>query len=117
MRRLLSAGSLPLIAVLAGACSDAGPSTMSQVGFNTATQSPPVAASTGAAFAVNGTPESFTDLSGNVLVINGVELVLREIELHRAGAVTDCAPGTSDECEELEIGPVLLDLPLGTPGA
>jgi hypothetical protein len=106
---------LPLaaFALTAGACSDSGgPSTPGQLSFNTATQA--AAASIGS-FAVVGSPETFTDGS-NTLVINSVQLVLREIELHKAGVVEDCAAAVDDECEELEIGPVLVDLPLGTPG-
>jgi hypothetical protein len=116
MRGQLSrAATLSLLCVIAGGCSDAGPSNSSQVSFNLATMPAPAAVS-GAALSVNGTPETFIDGS-NTLVINKVELVLREIELHRAGAVTDCATGGSDDCEELEIGPLLIDVPLGTPGA
>ena len=116
MRRLLiRGGSLALLALGAVACSDAGPSNLNQLGFNLATQ-PAQAAVRGASYGIIGTPETFTDGS-NTLVINKVELVLREIELHRTGALADCATGVSDDCEELEIGPVLFDVPLGTPGA
>jgi hypothetical protein len=117
MRRpLMRAGSLPLIAFLAGACSDAGPSTQNQLSFNLATQTATSPAAARGSFAVVGTPETFSD-GTNTLVISKVELVMREIELHRAGAAADCADGVSDDCEELELGPVLVDLPLGTPGA
>jgi hypothetical protein len=116
MRRLLTrAGSLSLLAVLAGGCSDAGPSNQSQVSFNLATQAAPAAAA-GASLGIIGTPETFTD-GTNTLVVTKVELVLREIELHRADALADCATGVSDDCEELEFGPLLVDVPLGTPGA
>jgi hypothetical protein len=107
---------LPLaaLALAAGACSDSGgPSTQGQVSFSTATQSASLAS--GGSFEVVATPETFTD-GTNTLVINGVQLVLREIELHKAGVVSDCATSVDDDCEELEIGPILLDLPLGTPG-
>jgi hypothetical protein len=118
MRGPLSrAASLTLACVIAGGCSDAGPSTSSQVSFNVATLPAPAAIS-GTAFVVNGTPETFMDGTGNTLVINQVQLVLREIELHRTGAVGECASsGVSDDCEELEIGPMLVNVPLGTPGA
>ncbi|HET9465770.1 MAG TPA: hypothetical protein VFO71_09585 [Gemmatimonadales bacterium] len=116
MRRLsIRAGSLALLALAAGGCSDPGPSNLNQLSFNLATRPAPAAVG-GTSFGIVGTPETFTDGS-NILVVNKVELVLREIELHRAGAVADCATGVSDDCEELEIGPLLLDLPLGTPGA
>lgn len=116
MHRLsIRAGSLALLALAAGGCSDAGPSNLNQMSFNLATRPAPSAVR-GASFAITNTPESFTD-GTNTLLISKVELVLREIELHRAGAVSDCATGVSDDCEELEIGPLLLDVPLGTPGA
>ena len=56
-------------------------------------------------------------LGGNTLVVDRVQLVLREVELKRARGTADCSSssgsGRSDDCEELEIGPFLLDLPLG----
>ena len=115
MRRLLPSGFLSLLAVLAGGCSDAGPSNQSQLSFSLATQAAPAAVA-GTSLGVIGTPETFTD-GTNTLVVTKVELVLREIELHRVGALADCAEGASDDCEELELGPVLVDVPLGTPGA
>jgi hypothetical protein len=110
--RLLPVAALALVA---GACSDAGgPSTQGQVSFNTATQAG-VAASN-ASLALVGTPETFTD-GTNTLVISGVQLVLREIELHKAGGVAECAGVVEDDCQELELGPVLVDVPLGTAGS
>jgi hypothetical protein len=116
MRRLVArSASLALLALAANACSDAGPSTTSQVSFNVATQAAP-AAVRGSALGVVSTPETFTD-GTNTLVISKVELVAREIELHRAGVTADCTPGVSGDCEELELGPVLIDVPLGVAGA
>ena len=115
MPRLMSrATAVAALALVGGACSDAGPSNMAQVSFNLATQPAPAAVK-GVAFADVGTPETFTDGS-NTLVINQVELVLREIELQRAGVTSECSD-ISDDCEKLEVGPVLLDVPLGTTGA
>lgn len=102
------------LALVAGACSDAEPSNLAQLRFNLATQPAPAAVN-GAAVATSSTPETFTDGS-NTLVINQVELVLREIEVRLAGVTSECA-GVSDDCEKLEVGPILLDLPLGTSGA
>ena len=112
------AGTLALSAVAACGCSNgAGPSSTNQLNFNLATRAAPAAinAAAGASFSL-GTPETFTD-GANTLVITQVQLVLREIELHRAGAVAECAGSASDDCAELEFGPVLVDVPLGTPGA
>jgi hypothetical protein len=101
------------------ACSDSGsPSTGGQVNFNLATKaaSAPAAAARSMSFATVGTPETFTDGS-NTLVIDQVQLVLREIELKRADATANCGESpSSDGCEKLELGPVLLDLPLGGTG-
>ena len=101
------------------ACSDSGgPSAGGQVNFNLATKAAtaPAAAIHGMSFATVGTPETFTD-GTNTLVINQVQLVLREIELKRAEATVNCGESAGgDACEELELGPVLLDLPLGGTG-
>jgi hypothetical protein len=114
-RSLMRPAPLTLLALMAGACSDAGPSNLSQVTFNLATQATSAAAKS-SAFGIIGTPETFTD-GTNTLVINSVQLVLREIELRKAGAATECSEGSSDDCAELELGPVLVDLPMGTAGA
>lgn len=78
-----------------------------------------------AATAQVGGSETFAD-GTNTLVISSVEVVLRKVELKRADAdePAGCAMSTSGitasedgECgeqnEELEAGPVLVDLPLG----
>src|SRR3954451_23468004 len=88
--------SLAALAGSAGACSNSGgPSTQSQVSFNVATQP----ATSGVSATIVGTPETFTD-GTNTLIVNGVHLVLREIELHRAGAVSDCVASAGDDCEK-----------------
>lgn len=98
------------------ACSDSGsPSSQAQVNFSVATR-PAAAGSTAAiAAATVGTPETFTDAS-NTLVINQVQLVLREIELKPVKATAACGGSEADGCEKLELGPLLLDLPLGGTG-
>jgi hypothetical protein len=106
---------LAVLALVASGCSDAGgPSTPGQLSFNLATHSSPSAAA-GTSASMSGTPETFTD-GTNILVLTQVQLVMRRIELHRAGAA-ECADVTSDDCQELEFGPILADLPLGTAGA
>lgn len=105
-------------AVLITACGDSGssPSSSPQVNFNLATRAAPAGASA-ASLAAVGTPEQFTDGAGNVLVIEQVQLVLREIELKRVETTTTCGEAVSGEaCEKLEAGPLLLDLPLGGAG-
>ncbi|MEA2724836.1 MAG: hypothetical protein QOH59_2607 [Gemmatimonadales bacterium] len=103
---------LAVVALVASACSDAGaPSTSGQVGFNLASR----ASVTGAAASVAGAPESFTD-GTNTLVLSQVELVMRRIELRKVGAAA-CGESVSDDCQELEFGPRLVDVPLSTAGA
>jgi hypothetical protein len=74
----------------------------------------------------SGTPETFTDGGNNTLVISRVEFVLRKVELKRTEAdeQSGCASSTptitateeacrEEDDDELEAGPVLVDLPLG----
>jgi hypothetical protein len=106
---------LAAVALMASGCSDAGgPSTPGQLSFNLATRVAPAAPATAPA-SLSATPETFSDGS-NTLIVSRVELVLRRIELHRTG-LADCGDQAGDECEELEFGPILADLPLGTAGA
>lgn len=104
--------ALPLIAVLAGCTGDAtGVPAARSVGVSFSTSSLTAAPSVSSALRSNVTVTG----SGNTLVITRVQMVLREIELKQS-ATAVCAAGTSSEsCEELKIGPVLVDLPL-TPG-
>jgi hypothetical protein len=96
-----------LATTVLAACDAGGPSTSAQVNFSVATQP--------AASASSGSSETFTDGS-NTLVIDRVQLVLREIELKRIEATTSCDDSGHDACERLELGPILLDLPLGAGG-
>ncbi len=113
------AALLAAIAIIASGCSDAGnsPTTDPQVNFSLATRSAAAAPLAAAPSFVVAAPESFTD-GTNTLVLDQVDLVLREIELKKSDATTSCSESQGDdECEELEFGPVLLSLPLGTAGA
>jgi len=120
MRRssLGTAAALATLASLA-ACSDVGgPSSGGQLNFNLATK--PAATPAASAGVVSasfvGTPETFSD-GTNTLVIDRVQLVLREIELKREEATVSCGDESGgDSCERLEVGPILLDLPLGGTG-
>jgi hypothetical protein len=89
-----------------------GPTTASsvQVSFATRATGAPLLSATGLA--------SDTQIvGGSTLIITQVELVLRQVEMKGTAANT-CVSGEEDDddCEEFEIGPVLVDLPL-TPGA
>jgi hypothetical protein len=105
---VLSLLTLPMLA----ACSDGtGPSgnDIGRVRLSITTGARPGAAPSLAA------AETYT-LGGTTLVLTRVQLVLKEIELKRAEESATCeddsALGDSDDCEEFEVGPVLLDLPL-----
>ena len=130
---LLGAVSL---AVLASACSDSsGTGDNATIVFNVATQ-----AAAGVPLAMSGTPDTLID-GANVLVIDTAQLVIRDIKFDlvedgvcndddddsddgrsgsdddlRAAHFTDDDDDEDDDCDELRIGPYLLDLPLG-PGA
>jgi len=106
------AGVLTIAGALA-ACDSSGPaSTGSQVQFNLATRGVSAAAP---AAGIMSAPVSFGD-STDTLVINQVQMVVREVELKQSGMQTDttACTGAHDGCEELESGPYLLDLPLST---
>jgi hypothetical protein len=109
MTRFMLTSVAALATTVLAACDSGGPSTSAQVSLSVATQ--PAAAPTAAA-----APETFTDGS-NTLVIDRVQLILREIELKRVESATPCDNSGPGSCEELELGPILLDLPLGGGGA
>lgn len=100
--------SVATLAMLA-ACSDSsGPAgTGRQVAFSVATSEN--TALPGRASAMG--PET-VGAGNDTIVFTSVQLVLREIELNHVGG-SACDSTLSDDCEELEIGPLLLDLPLG----
>jgi hypothetical protein len=91
------------------------PGTTAVVSFNLAVRPAEAAASRPAA---SIEPYTITDESGNILTFDTVELVLREIELKRADRDVVCGEDDSDsddgddDCEALEFGPTLFDLPL-----
>jgi len=105
------------VALLLTACSDAGsgPAGDAQVSLNLATRT--AAAVTGAA--ALSAPETYTDAGGNTLEIDRVQLVFREIELENETHESTCEAASSSEgeCAEIELGPFLVDLPLGVGGA
>lgn len=95
-------------ALLWMACSDAsGPGTQPGVSLSFSTGSS--AAAPG--FYASIMADTMTD-GQNELIIDRAEVVLREIELERV-ETGECDSSTaSDDCEEFEVGPVLIDLPL-----
>ena len=106
--RIAAAGVLGLVA-LAACSSTGGPNTGGRtLAFQLATQ--PAATAPGMA-ALTGQE---TLAAGNdTIVVNQVQVVLRRIELERAGGSPCDTLAAHDDCEDVETGPVLLDLPLG----
>src|SRR5438067_1896827 len=123
------------------ACTDgAGPRGAGKVSLALSTVQPSTSPSTVAAPGLSaslqaGGPETFTDASNNTLAISSVELVLRKVELKpvdratcdessQATVATAASDGhdgndgnemndADEDCDELEAGPILVDLPLG----
>lgn len=118
MRRFLAVSGSLLAATVTACAGDSGNSPM--VRFNLATHR---GAAGGSALME---PVTVTD-GVNTLVIEAVQMVVREIELKRedddacddgvvgSGSGDDGASLSDDDdgCEEFEIGPILFDLPLG----
>jgi len=136
--RSSSAVILAASVLLLAGCSDAGTGTTADaiVRFNVATSASAAAAG---AMALTGTPDTLTD-GTNTLVIDTAQMVLRDIKFHMAETAV-CSDSSSNEdpndsgdhgdssstgdinmlhdddgndsdCDELRIGPYLLDLPL-----
>jgi hypothetical protein len=128
-----------------GACSsdpNAPGAVQSRMQLRAASRSTTTPTSRTAAFDItSSTPGTFTD-GTNTLVLTKAQLVLRKIEMKRADAtVTACADvqmsadmsgpgsgesepgddhgddGVADDCEEVELGPVLFDVPVASAGA
>jgi hypothetical protein len=102
-------------AALLGACSSSnGPSSAGrQVAFQLATRS---GAAAPAKALLAG--QEILAAGSDTIVVTGVQMVLRRIELERAAASPVCdSLLADDDCEELKAGPVLLDLPLGVGAA
>ena len=123
------------------ACTDgAGPRGAGKVSLALSTVQPSTSPSTVAAAGLSaslqaGGPETFTDASNNTLAVSSVELVLRKVELKpveraacdessQATVATAASDGhdgndehemndADEDCDELEAGPILVDLPLG----
>lgn len=114
IRRFTLAGVAGVFAI--AACSG-GPDTTPRVGFALSTRATPVAAP-GLGTAAPFMSEVYTDTSGDTLSLDSVFVVVRKLELKRTVAIAcDSLSTSEDGCEELKLGPFLIDLPLGTAGA
>jgi len=102
LRKTLIAATLPLLA----ACSTGTEPTGTSVSLSFTTRAP-----SGPAFSIQHGADTLTDAQ-NQLVITSAQVVMREIELERVD-VADCDVEPEPEgCDDFEIGPVLVDLPL-----
>ncbi|MCX5760623.1 MAG: hypothetical protein NTW72_03820 [Gemmatimonadetes bacterium] len=115
MMKLWQAGLTFCVMASATACKDStGPAAGSPVSLSFSTKAVnsggAIVQANGAAFDVAVTG------GGNTLIITRVQMVLRKIELKRSNTVAcpDTDSSHSEACEELRIGPMLLDLPLST---
>ncbi len=103
--RSIAAFGMLAIAGLAGCADSTGIAGMRPVSLSFSTMSPSAPVASRASFALVGTADP--------IVITRAQLVLSKSELERVGA--SCAAPTTtheDECPELKLGPMLVDLPL-----
>jgi hypothetical protein len=106
--RSLVSSLLPATMLLLAACSEStGPNGSPQVSLSFSTSGASAAAQ---AVMYGAFADVVTD-GQNTLVIDQVEVVLREIELKRIDASCDQAID-EDDCSKFEVGPMLVDLPL-----
>ncbi len=103
------------VLALAGACKD---STNPLVGTGQAVSlsfmgtTPPIPSAP--VMSVMADSMIVTSSDTNKLVITSVEVVVRQIELHRASMSTSCDSAAVDDCGEFKLGTMLQSLPLGT---
>jgi hypothetical protein len=103
--------TLVLAAAALSACSDSsGPASSGpKASFQLATS----AGGPASGMAAIGGPEVLV-AGSDTITVTSVQMVLREIELERVGAVACDSTAADDSCEEFETGPELFDLPLGS---
>lgn len=100
------------LALTSLACDNSVGPLKSNVQVSFATRSPAAVPAPPQAPAVWRAGSSDTAISGaDTIVITKAQLVLRQIELKPAQTAL-CGSGTSGDCPDVELGPVLVDLPL-----
>lgn len=99
-----------LFAALAAACGDSTGPSRSAMSLSFSTRAPAVSQAAGS---LASSADVTVSGGGNTLVITKAQIVLEQIELKRSASVS-CPDSASrdDDCEELQFGPVLVDLPL-----
>ena len=116
MKRLVGIAA-PLVAFAFAACSDSTEGRLS-LALTSRPANPPAASSALQSFqapTVSTAGDSTLITMGNdTIVVRSIELVLREIELKRVEVVACDSVSGNDDCEEFEVGPVLVSVPLGS---
>jgi hypothetical protein len=136
---ILALGGIAALTACTGINGGTAPGGQAQLSLNAASRARSGMGASTASFEVTSpSPGTFTD-GTNTLVLTSVQIVLRKIELERAGDAGACAAvsvgvnadigaddsgqegstadGHADACEEVELGPVLFDVPVATAGA
>ena len=108
MKHLVMLGILAVGVACVGT-NDPGRNASVQVSFATRAAPPPLFRAS-----LAGVLGDTVVVGADTIVLESVELVLKEIEMKRV-ETPDCVSG-DDACEKFELGPVLVSLPL-TPGA
>ena len=100
---------LSLMAGLAACSSEPNSNPVVTLSLATKAASPAVAAVARPSFEVYM-------LGGTTIDFTSIQVAFSEIELERSGSSVDCDVATidDDDCEEIELSPQILDLPLGT---
>lgn len=106
---------LLLTATAVVACSDTTGFRYGNVAVSFSTRDPAAGATAPDAWAAPARDDTITS-GADTIIVTSAQLVLREVELERADAgACDVEPNPAG-CEEVELGPFLVDLPL-VPGA
>ncbi|MBI2407439.1 MAG: hypothetical protein HYV19_03965 [Gemmatimonadetes bacterium] len=101
-----------IVAAAAAACGDSTGPSRSATSLSFSAHAPATSQMAGT-LALNG--QMTVGSGGDTLVITKAQVVLKQIELKQAAGVS-CPDSASkdDGCEELKLGPVLVDLPLSS---
>lgn len=119
MKQRLIAVAAPLVALVFAACSD----TNGRLSLALTSQRPLGAALAGVPAGPFGAPSvvaagdsTVIALGNDTIIVRSVEVVLREVELKRVEASSCDDVMGNDDCEEFEVGPLLVAVPLGAVG-
>jgi hypothetical protein len=105
-----------LAAFTLAACSDNTAGRLSLAVTSRPANAPPASSplqSLGAPTVSTAGDSSVIAMGNDTIIVRSIELVLREIELKRVEVVECDSVPDNDDCEEFEVGPVLVSVPLG----